>query len=657
MSADLFPGLVVPRPSWQIVEGDNREVLARLPDACVDAVVTDPPYELAFMGKRWDATGIAFDPDLWRAVLRVLKPGGHLLAFSGTRTYHRMVCAIEDAGFEIRDQLAWMFGTGFPKSKNVAMSIDKGEGVIGHRSIAAVTAGVDDNSGGRGPDRSVGAYVPGGDTPGAAWAGWGTALKPAHEPIVLARKPLIGTVAANVLAHGTGGLNVDSCRIGSEARVNAPAGNKPGTHAYNMGVVGMPQDAEGRDCIGRWPANVLMDEWLDPVLLLRDNAPSAVREFYADHEGVRGVRVPDDDPAEPQDEDALLLAGLLRSGLVSADAGSASDARPQASPGFTGQDARVEIPRADAGPGIPGMEGRSAHEPRLRDCGAVLPVADRTGHVREHGHAQQPTMHPGASPGDGAPPWQTAGSGGIGAPPQRDQERQSDRESGDARQRDAQARACSDLAGAAISASGDRPIEARASEVPMRWRKYFVSTGQAIRCGAAAMLDAQSGTVPGQQGRASQSGKVASSVALGDKRVHANMPEPRGDTGGASRFFYTAKASKSEREAGLDHLPVRSGGELTDRTDGSDGLNSPRAGAGRGGGRRNHHPTVKPIALMRYLVRLITPPGGIVLDPFAGSGSTIAAAVLEGFSALGIELSAEYADIARARVAHWETKA
>jgi hypothetical protein len=191
----------------------------------------------------------------------------------------------------------------------------------------------------------------------------------------------------------------------------------------------------------------------------------------------------------------------------------------------------------------------------------------------------------------------------------------------------------------------------------MRWRKYFVSTGQAIRCGAAAMLDAQSGTVPGQQGRASQSGKVASSVALGDKRVHANMPEPRGDTGGASRFFYTAKASKSEREAGLDHLPVRSGGELTDRTDGSDGLNSPRAGAGRGGGRRNHHPTVKPIALMRYLVRLITPPGGIVLDPFAGSGSTIAAAVLEGFSALGIELSAEYADIARARVAHWETKA
>ncbi len=125
-----------------------------------------------------------------------------------------------------------------------------------------------------------------------------------------------------------------------------------------------------------------------------------------------------------------------------------------------------------------------------------------------------------------------------------------------------------------------------------------------------------------------------------------------GDTGGASRFFYVAKASKAEREAGLDHLPVRTGGELTDRVDGSDGLNSPRAGAGRGGGRRNHHPTVKPIALMRYLVRLVTPTGGIVLDPFCGSGSTIAAAVLEGFNAVGIELDPDYADIARARVAH-----
>ena len=167
------------------------------------------------------------------------------------------------------------------------------------------------------------------------------------------------------------------------------------------------------------------------------------------------------------------------------------------------------------------------------------------------------------------------------------------------------------------------------------------------------MLDAQSGVSSSSSRVGKRTGKDAG--CLGAFAGQDNVLMGHDDTGGASRFFYTAKASKAEREAGLDHLPVRSGGELTDRVDGSDGLNSPRAGAGRGGGRRNHHPTVKPIALMRYLVRLITPPGGIVLDPFAGSGSTIAAAVLEGFSALGMELSEDYAQIARARVAHWET--
>lgn len=139
-------------------------------DGAFDAIVCDPPYELSFMGKSWDTSGIAYSIEMWREMLRVLKPGGHLLAFSGSRTYHRMTCAIEDAGFEVRDQIMWVYGSGFPKSHNL----------------------------------------------GGEWEGWGTALKPAHEPICVARKPLVATVAANVLQFGTGALNIDGCRVGAE---------------------------------------------------------------------------------------------------------------------------------------------------------------------------------------------------------------------------------------------------------------------------------------------------------------------------------------------------------------------------------------------------------------------------------------------------------
>jgi site-specific DNA-methyltransferase (adenine-specific) len=191
-----------------VIIGDCREVMAGMDASSVDAVVTDPPYELGFMGKKWDASGIACSVDLWREVLRVLKPGGHLLAFGGTRTYHRMTCAIEDAGFEIRDSLHWMYGTGFPKSLNL------------------------------------------GD-------GRGTALKPGHEPIVLARKPLVGTVAKNVAEHGTGALNIDACRIGEGTGKPKPE-YRP-NYANDVFGKGMGGGA-WENTSGRWPANVLLDE-------------------------------------------------------------------------------------------------------------------------------------------------------------------------------------------------------------------------------------------------------------------------------------------------------------------------------------------------------------------------------------------------------------
>jgi site-specific DNA-methyltransferase (adenine-specific) len=219
-----------------LLKGDCREQLKLIPDESVDSIVTDPPYELGFMGKSWDASGIAYNVEVWRECLRVLKPGGHLLAFGGSRTYHRLACAVEDAGFEIRDQIMWVYGSGFPKSLNVGKQ-----------------EGCED------------------------WDGWGTALKPAHEPVVVARKPLTGTVAQNVLRYGTGAINIDGCRVGDErVTINTfDNGAKP-----FGGAVGEPFTS--RESEGRWPANFIHDGSDEVLELFPETKPgaSAARFFY-----------------------------------------------------------------------------------------------------------------------------------------------------------------------------------------------------------------------------------------------------------------------------------------------------------------------------------------------------------------------------------------
>lgn len=211
--------------------GDCLEVLRTLPDNSVDSVVTDPPYGLSFMGKKWDYDVPSVE--IWAECLRVLKPGGHLLAFAGTRTQHRMAVRIEDAGFEIRDMIAWVYGSGFPKSRNL-----KDE-----------------------------------------WQGWGTALKPALEPITVARKPLVGTVAANVLQHGTGALNIDGCRVGNEVR-HAAYTSFAACHGNRLGAPGTAEARRGtqdevKEYVGRWPANLIHDG-SEPADLLGE----AARFFY-----------------------------------------------------------------------------------------------------------------------------------------------------------------------------------------------------------------------------------------------------------------------------------------------------------------------------------------------------------------------------------------
>lgn len=311
--------------------GDCAEILRAWPGSSVDAVITDPPYELGFMGKSWDASGIAYDPALWAEVLRILKPGGHLLAFGGTRTYHRMVCAIEDAGFEIRDSIHWIYGSGFPKSYDVGKAIDQAGGSspaeqsavlraareragLTRDQVAAMvgctTSSVRDWEEGRarGAGRPVEHIVPsaqyrarladllgytaderaiagvrtdrrgdgtviglghsgveyGGPVTKEAgrWDGWGTALKPAHEPIVLARKPLAGTVAVNVLEYGTGALHIGACRVPptgeSRPRVDEASQERRYTERGSTNLAALPGAWSGGDPAGRWPTNIVL---------------------------------------------------------------------------------------------------------------------------------------------------------------------------------------------------------------------------------------------------------------------------------------------------------------------------------------------------------------------------------------------------------------
>jgi len=277
--------------------GDSRDVLKTLADNSIDSVVTDPPYALVsigkrfgadnaapakegksgayarasagFMGKRWDTGETAFAVEFWAEVMRVLKPGGHVVAFSGTRTYHRLACAVEDAGFEIRDMVAWLYGSGFPKSHDVSKGIDKAAGAVREKVRVAVpkvgSMGValgGDKAGNSRPwiekARDSGFHDADSNEPATdaarQWQGWGTALKPALEPIVLARKPLAGTVAANVLQHGTGALNIDASRIGT-GDDRTPGGN-PGPNRQSEGWgMGATERASGP----RWPANVIHD--------------------------------------------------------------------------------------------------------------------------------------------------------------------------------------------------------------------------------------------------------------------------------------------------------------------------------------------------------------------------------------------------------------
>ena len=270
-----------------VINADCIEHMNTMPPESVDSIVTDPPYHLTgkngqskgFMGKEWDGGDIAFRTEVWEAALRVAKPGAYLLAFGGTRTFHRMAVAIEDAGWEIRDTVMYVYGTGFPKSHNVSKAIDKEAGA--EREVVERSKNRNNvfTRNGNGLPQNISDYettITASATEAAKqWDGWGTALKPAWEPIIVARKPLDGTVAANVLTHGTGAMNIDGCRVETN---DSFGGGTKGTSGFAAGYEHDGWVAGSNK--GRWPANLILS-WSEDEYELRSNiAPEEKSELY-----------------------------------------------------------------------------------------------------------------------------------------------------------------------------------------------------------------------------------------------------------------------------------------------------------------------------------------------------------------------------------------
>jgi site-specific DNA-methyltransferase (adenine-specific) len=265
-------------PYHVVLPGDMREVLQALEPNSVDVIVTDPPYEIGMMGKKWDRTGVAYDPRTWEACYRVLKPGGYMAAFGASRTYHRMACVVEDARFLLRDCLMWVYFQGFPKSKDISKALDDSVGAkrkvkggyTGH--CAYIQRGLECQCGTTDADgratRGTKHSPPTGPVTDLAkfYDGYGTALKPAYEPIVLAMKPLEGTFAKNVVKHGTGGMNINACRVGASKRVPASP-RRAAQNATYGDLINADGSTRGFDAnVGNWPPNVLLGDFAPGVL-------------------------------------------------------------------------------------------------------------------------------------------------------------------------------------------------------------------------------------------------------------------------------------------------------------------------------------------------------------------------------------------------------
>jgi site-specific DNA-methyltransferase (adenine-specific) len=520
-----------------------------MPDASVDAVVTDPPYGLSFMGKKWDYD--VPSTDVWAECLRVLKPGGHLLAFAGTRTQHRMCVRIEDAGFEIRDMIAWVYGSGFPKSHNLD----------GERK------------------------------------GWGTALKPAMEPITVARKPLTGTVAENVQEWGTGAINVDGCRVGTDAGWSYPSG-RGGSGWHGRESLARNLTTPMRATLGRWPSN-----------LIHDGSDEVVAGFPVT--GISsGGRIGNAGGGAVSN----VPTGAHRKGNPGfGDSGSASRFFKCCEPDATCP--LCCLPYAEACNTVQAWKNRLASTAEKRGWTSQA-TSEFIARVSAIGPASERI----------APAVKSAGN------------------------------LCDSCAiSIAVALVATKTSAFSSEELLVTLASTGNSNASILIPSLASFADLWGSidTIPTTNSLSLLFGSVRDAIANSTKKDTEARAEPRCEP---SRFAYVPKASKADREDGLEGFNVGTKRILNGGIPSA--VNSDPVGMSGGGDRkaRNYHPTVKPTALMQYLCRLVTPPGGTVLDPFTGSGSTGKAAILEGFNFIGIEREAEYVEIAKARISDAERR-
>ena len=581
-----------------IHHGDCIVTMNAMPPESVDAIVTDPPYGLGFMGKKWD--GLPPSLEWAEACYRVLKPGGHIAAFGGTRTWHRLAVAIEDAGFEMRDSLAWLYGSGFPKSHDVGKAIDKLAG--GEREVVGLNPIAHKQSGQKGTaahgDRGPNLYVTAPATPEAVqWDGWGTALKPGHEPVVVARKP-------HAISGILDGIGSELARLEDECRpsVNGAAKSSAPTPAASPEVrtATAPESAatphegeqarttptgaaagssaatdtsafesEGETCwstVTSWRAcwAELCELTSTSITSTASSLTTDLRTLWSSIASLTATSTPGSptsvltSPSTASAVDSLFAATVLR--LRATLALSAPESATASTP---------HVPQ-DAG-------GSSAFEPIVL---ARKPLAEKT-------VARNVLAH---------------GTGAINIDACRIETD------------DDIAKKYPNGPGGSTFGGGAMMLTGQWRQPSGRWPANVLLDHH-----AAAWVDEQSGHQ--KDGVAVNRNKNPDiekpHTVYGGGWMNGDRPDiTYGGGGGASRFFYSAKAPKSER---------------------------PNVGGVQ-------HPTVKPLAIMRWLIRLVTPPGGTVLDPFAGSGTTIEAALIEGFDPVGIEMETDYLPLIQHRI-------
>jgi len=826
----------------KIIQGDCLEVLKTLPDNSIDAIVTDPPYELGFMGKKWDNSGIAYNINLWKEVLRILKPGGFLLSFGGTRTYHRMTCAIEDAGFEIRDCIQWLYGSGFPKSLNIGKSIDKIQGnereVVGETSVVGMYKQEYQVKQGYRPENNSGGYK--GEREGTSitkgnteWEGWGTSVKPSNEPVVVAQKPLntlthinilcrligyvkdverslklkvvglkeekeitaqenvliqqeeekenlmeIGkvedlkevmdtlqfsqkevntnlntillwknlleeiyremnrfttsmekemitelkilnsllyqniqnfiikeesqangnqsnvllvenllkgllvklrsinlisvqenvtkkelnlspncnpicmarkplsekNVALNVLKWGTGGINIDACRIGNEILKEHKSGNIPN----DRGQWGLKEGYKMPERQGRFPANIILEKSYQQVYILKESFINLIPLLNLYYGNEYMFKLQEEISNLQMQNEGQSWKVLSEEMLSPMDEGKEkSNGWKETQQKINSKDDRIsqEYPKGEKQQEIQRVldeQGVQISQQRRINC--------TTEDISKSNDKEMRDTRTQDSNGNTSE--KTLKEMGDSSSQEWNKERQQNREFGNDEQLNTQERTQRDFKRIKAVTKGERGFIVCDCDLPNEWKEYFESTIIEIDYpfSSGKMLDEQ----------APQTGAFAQ-VKSGQKGfggVIYGKYKTSGDDGktfyneklqGASRFFYCAKTSKKERNFGCEDFEKKT-------TDDGRTIVSDRPHQIGATNRKNNHPTVKPIKLMEYLIKLVSREGAVVLDPFLGSGTTGCACVKLNRNFIGIEKEEEYIKIAEARINAWKIK-